>query len=198
MQGDSARLTLQKRLVALNDKLAELQRRQQSLLVSASQSGIWFAPQQKQLIGSWLPRGIKLGEIIANDHFRFTAVIRQEEAANIFSLQSAEQSIVRLAGIENSEFRVKNYQVIPFEQGKLPSAVLGWKGGGTIPVTGTDVQGLQTIEPFFRISADLENAGDQALRHGHSGQIRFNLPAEPLMKQLYRKTRQFLQQRYQT
>ncbi|NOQ42678.1 MAG: hypothetical protein GQ563_09310 [Desulfuromusa sp.] len=198
LQGDSARITLQKRLAALDDKLTELQRRQQSLLVSATQSGTWFAPQQKQRIGSWLPRGIKLGEIISNDNFRFTAVVRQEEAANVFSHQSAEQSIVRLVGIENSEFRVKNYQVIPFEQGKLPSAVLGWKGGGAIPVTGTDAQGLQTIEPFFLISADLEKTTNQSLRHGHSGQIRFNLPAEPLMKQLYRKTRQFLQQRYQT
>jgi putative peptide zinc metalloprotease protein len=198
LQGGTTRAALQKRLQVLDNKLTELQQRQQSLLITATQSGTWFAPQQGQRIGSWLPKGVKLGEIISNDTFRFTAIVRQEEAANIFSLQTAEQIIVRLAGIENNEFQVKNYQVIPFEQGRLPSAVLGWKGGGVIPVSGMDAQGLQTIEPFFQISAHLENTGEQLLRHGHSGKIRFQLPAEPLLQQLYRKTRQFLQQRYQT
>ncbi|MFK5926817.1 MAG: hypothetical protein QM483_09320 [Desulfuromusa sp.] len=198
LQGDNTRLTLQKRLTALDNKLVELQRRQVSLLILATQSGTWVAPQQGQRVKSWVPRGTKLGEIISNDNFLFTAVIRQEEAANIFAQQSIKQSVVRLAGMENNEIQVKNYQVIPFEQGELPSAALGWKGGGIIPVTGADAQGLQTIEPFFRISAELEKTGEQFLRHGHSGQIRFNLPAEPLVKQLYRKARQFLQQRYQT
>jgi len=198
LQGDNARLTLQKRLLALDTKLRELQRQQQSLLLTATQSGIWVAPQQRQQIGSWVSRGIKLGEIISPNNFRFIAVIRQEEAANIFSQQYPKQSVVRLTGMENNQFQIENYQVIPFEQENLPSAVLGWKGGGKIPVTGADDQGLQTIEPFFRISADLENTGEQFLRHGQSGQIRFNLPAEPLAKQFYRKARQFLQHRYQT
>ncbi len=198
LQGDVTRLTLQKRLTALDTKLAELQRRKRSLLISATQSGTWFAPRQEQQIGSWVPRGIKLGEIISNDNFLFTAAIPQEEAANIFLQQPAEQSVVRLAGMENNKFPVENYQVIPFEQGKLPSAVLGWKSGGVIPVVETDAQGLQTIEPFFLISAELDKISGQSLRHGHSGEIRFTLPAEPLMKQFYRKTRQFLQHRYQT
>ncbi|MGD9065313.1 MAG: hypothetical protein PVI42_14405, partial [Desulfobacterales bacterium] len=59
-------------------------------------------------------------------------------------------------------------------------------------------QGLQTVEPFFQIYADLEPSRQVVLNHGHSGQIRFIQRSEPLLSQLARKVRQFFQKRYQT
>ncbi len=197
-QGDATRITLQRRLQALDSRLAELQRRHQALLVTAEAAGIWVAPNLEQQVGSWLERGKKLGDIVANDSFKFIAVVGQEDAANLFSAQTREQVAVRLNGLENIELQIVNYQVIPFEQEQLPSATLGWKGGGKIPVKGKDAQGLETIEPFFRISADLEQPENLSLRHGQSGQIRFSLASQPLLPQIYRKLRQFIQKRYQT
>ncbi|MDX2495718.1 MAG: hypothetical protein QNK27_12215 [Desulfuromusa sp.] len=197
-QADATRITLKRRLHALDSRLAELQRRHQALLVTAEAAGTWFAPNLEQHIDSWLERGKKLGDIVSTDGFKFVAVVGQEDAASLFSDQTSEQVTVRLSGLENSELQIVDYQVIPFEQVKLPSATLGWKGGGTIPVKGQDDQGLETIEPFFRISADLKQLENHTLRHGHSGQIRFSLAAQPLFTQAYRKLRQFIQKRYQT
>ncbi|RLB75675.1 MAG: hypothetical protein DRH06_07465, partial [Deltaproteobacteria bacterium] len=196
-QGDATRITLKRRLQALDSRLAELQRRHQALLVTAEATGIWVAPELEQRVDSWLERGKKLGDIVSTDRFEFVAVVGQEDAADLFSAANCEQVSVRLNGLESTELQVIDYQVIPFEQVILPSATLGWKGGGEIPVKGKDDHGLETIEPFFRISADLEQPENRSLRHGHSGQIRFTLAPQPLLTQAYRKLRQFIQKRYQ-
>ena len=196
-QGDATRITLKRRLQALDSRLAELQRRHQALLVTAETAGIWVAPELEQRVDSWLERGKKLGDIVSTDSFKFVAVVGQEDAADLFSATTCEQVAVRLNGLASTELPVADYQVIPFEQVILPSATLGWKGGGEIPVKGKDDQGLETIEPFFRISADLEQLETSSLRHGHSGQIRFTLAPQPLLTQGYRKIRQFIQKRYQ-
>jgi putative peptide zinc metalloprotease protein len=139
-----------------------------------------------------------LGKIIAPDRFSFSAVVSQEEASNLFSGKISGQIAVRLSGQGNTDLSVTGYKVIPFQHERLPSAALGWRSGGDIPVSDEDDQGLQTVEPFFRIYADLEPSRLAVLNHGHSGQIRFSLKAEPLLNQLLRKVRQFIQRRYQT
>ena len=198
LQGDSIRKTLQSRLDSLERRIDELERRQQALLVTAASAGIWTAPDLEERLGNWLERGEKLGDIVALDRFKFVAVIGQEDAASLFTEQAIGQISVRLTGNEGNELPAADFQIIPFEQLVLPSATLGWKGGGKIPVKGRDELGLETLEPFFRISAELGQADDRLLRHGHSGQIRFSLPAESVLTQVFRKLRQFIQQRYQT
>jgi putative peptide zinc metalloprotease protein len=139
-----------------------------------------------------------LGKIISPDSFRFSAVVSQAEAANLFSGSISGKMAIRLIGQGNTDLSATGYTVIPFQHERLPSAALGWYAGGDIPVSGKDDQGLQTVEPFFQIYADLEPSGEVVLNHGHSGQIRFSLQAEPLFSQLLRKARQFFQKRYQT
>jgi putative peptide zinc metalloprotease protein len=195
---DRAREVLNKRLLTLDDKLRKTEKQRQALLVRAEQAGIWVAPDIHELQGVWLPRGTALGKIISPEHFRFSAVVSQEEAAHLFSGSISGPIAVRLIGQGNTDLLVTGYKVIPFQHERLPSAALGWHAGGEIPVSGKDAQGLQTIEPFFRIYADLEPSRQVVLNHGHSGQIRFSLQAGPLLGQLLRKVRQFFQKRYQT
>jgi len=189
---------LVKHLATLDRKLRKTQKQRQALLVKAELAGTWVAPDIHELRGVWLPRGTELGKIISPESFRFSAVVSQEEAANLFSGSIAGQMAVRLIGQGNTDLSVTGYKVIPFQHERLPSAALGWHAGGDIPVSGKDDQGLQTVEPFFQIYADLEPSHQVVLNHGHSGQIRFSLQAEPLLSQLLRKARQFFQKRYQT
>ena len=193
-----ARQVLVKRLATLDSKLRKTDKQRQALLVRAELAGIWVAPETHELRGLWLPRGTELGKIISPESFRFSAVVSQEEAANLFSGSIAGQMAIRLIGQGNIDLSVTEYEVIPFQHERLPSAALGWHAGGDIPVSGKDDQGLQTVEPFFQIYADLEPSRRVVLNHGHSGQIRFSLQAEPLLSQLLRKVRQFFQKRYQT
>ena len=195
---DRAREVLVKRLATLDRKLRKTETQRQALLVKAEQSGVWVAPDAQELKGVWLARGTELGKIISPERYRFSAVVSQEEAANLFSGNISGQMAVRLVGQGNIDLSVTGYKVIPFQHERLPSAALGWGAGGDIPVSGKDDQGLQTVEPFFRIYADLEPPRQAVLNHGHSGQIRFIQRSEPLLSQLVRKVRQFFQKRYQT
>ena len=195
---DRAREVLEKRLATLDRKLRKTEKQRQALLVKAEQSGIWLAPDAHELKGVWLARGTELGKIISPERFRFSAVVSQEEAANLFSGNISGKMAVRLIGQGNKDLSVIGYKVIPFQHERLPSAALGWGAGGDIPVSGKDNQGLQTVEPFFQIYADIEPSRQAVLNHGHSGQIRFIQQAEPLLNRLLRKARQFFQKRYQT
>ena len=198
LDADRTREVLLKRLTALDGKLDKTEKQRRELLVRAEQAGIWVAPNIHELKGVWLARGAALGKIIYPDRFSFSAVVSQEEASNLFSGNISGQIAVRLTGQANTNLSVAGYKVIPFQHERLPSAALGWNAGGDIPVSGEDDQGLLTVEPFFQIYADLEPSRQAVLNHGHSGQIRFSLQAEPLLNQLLRKARQFIQKRYQT
>ncbi len=199
--GDSARAMLEKRLATLDGRLRKLELERESLMVRADRQGIWVAPQGYALQGLWLKRGAELGKIVDPGRFRFSAVVSQEEAANLFSEDAPRKTTVRLVGQAQTDLQVEGYQIIPFQHEQLPSAALGWQSGGDIPVSGEDEHGLKTVEPFFQIYAELaplDTPGRVVIHHGHSGRIRFHLPAEPLLGQLLRKASQFFQKRYQT
>ena len=108
-----------------------------------------------------------------------------------------EKIEVRLFGQAGIKLNVDEYQIIPFQHERLPSAALGWLGGGEVPVSVRDETGLQTSEPFFQIYARTKFDKIAALYHGRSGKLRFTLSPEPLLVQWIRKFRQLLQKRYQ-
>ncbi len=198
LQGDAERQLLQQRLATLEQKLGKLDGQRRALLVRAAEPGCWVSPGADQLSGTWLPRGTELGVILSPESFRFSAVVSQDEAANLFSDSIAGAAEIRLAGQANAPLAVAAYEFIPFQHERLPSAALGWLAGGEVPVSGKDDSGLQTVEPFFQIYAELPAGAAPSLYHGRSGQIRFPLQAEPLLSQWARKLRQLLQRRYQT
>ncbi len=129
------------------------------------------------------------------DSFRFSAVIPQDESKDLFS-EEITRAQVRLRGRGGTDIEVVHQNIIPFEQATLPSAALGWRGGGKIQVAANDPTGMQATEPFFRIDADLAGQ-DIALFHGASGLIRFSVAGKPLLVQWWRDLRQLLQRRYQ-
>lgn len=170
------------------------QRRQ--LTVHAGQSGHWSAPHVADLTGSWVARGTPLGQLIDSRHYRFTAVISQDEATALFDerIRTAE---VRIHGDESRVLTLTHLDIVPAEQSRLPSAALGWRGGGEQAVNMDDQAGLQTTEPYFRVDGQLPEDTAVNLMHGRTGTVRFTLPPKPLAYQWYRDLRQVLQRRYQ-
>ena len=184
-----------KRLETVEAKLQNLENQQGQLITRARQTGVWVAPDIQDKVGSWLSRGSMIGNIVNHDTFRFSAVVSQEEAAELFTgrIQKAE---VRLYGQGGKNLDVVHLLIIPFQQVKLPSAAVGWRGGGEVPVAVSDETGLQAAEPFFQIHATVNHAPGAVLFHGRSGKLRFTLKPKPLLLQWGHKLRQLLQRRY--
>jgi putative peptide zinc metalloprotease protein len=191
---------LLKRLDKVTSHILDLQGRINSMTIRAGQNGIWQPYEDVKYIGRWIPRGGFLGEIIDPSSHVFSAAVPQHEAARLFQDKLQEMS-VRVKGIASHEVAVQTYQVIPFEQSKLPSMAIGWSGGGQIETSFQDNSGLTTREPFFLIIASLvsqkKESNGRIFFHGRSGRINMVLPSKPLYYQFYRNIKQLFQKRYQ-
>ncbi|MCX8107692.1 MAG: hypothetical protein N3G20_02695 [Verrucomicrobiae bacterium] len=165
-------------------------------IVRARQSGLWVPSGLEQNRGRWVPRGTELGLVISPTAFEFLAIVRQEDADRLFSSNPGKAQ-VRVRGLPGVSLDVLLLKIIPADQEKLPSRALGWASGGPIPVALNDDRGVQATEPFFAVRAVLATDDSCPLLHGESGQIRFDLPSEPLLSRWVRTLRQLLQKRYQ-
>ena len=187
---------IRKRLETIESKVDDLIKQKADLIVRSRQDGIWVAPDIQDMLGSWISRGSAIGEIVNHKAFRFSAVVSQDEAAELFEGQ-IKMAEVRLYGQGGKNLDVLDFQIIPFQQEKLPSAALGWHGGGEVPVSVTDETGLLSAEPFFQIYATIQPSPDVVLLHNRSGKLRFTLNPKPLLLQWAHKLRQLIQKRYQ-
>jgi putative peptide zinc metalloprotease protein len=182
---------------AVEEKIAQLLLQQKQLVVLAPIEGIWSASELEASRGQWIGRGASLGTVVDDRSWRFVAVLPQV-STHLFEA-GVVYSEIRIGGQQEFNLRSANTEVMPFEQGQLPSAALGMAGGGDIAVQSGDTKGLAAAEPFFRIHAQLpplEQA--QALRrlHGRLGTMRITLPDSPLLVQWERGARQFLQRKF--
>jgi len=186
-----------KELRAVEENLAELQRGEAELVVRARGNGVWMPLGTESMMGRWLERGGRVGDIVGGSRFRFAAVVPQDEAAEVFDgkVRSVE---VRLWGEAYRCIRTDEVRLIPYQHEKLPSPALGQQGGGNLAVNRDPMKGRDSaVEPFFLVNALLElNSGVQLL-HGRSGTIRIDLAPEPLLVQWSRRLYQLFQKRYQ-
>ena len=188
--------TIRNRIQTIEQKLTNLEEQRRSLIVRARENGTWVSPHSTEMVGTWIARGAEVGVIVNHRSYRFSAVVSQDEASRLFAgeIRSAE---VRFFGQGDTALEVTDYKCIPCERAKLPSAALGWRAGGVVPVSVKDDSGIEAAEPFFLIYAQLKQTPSVAFLHGRSGQIRFSLQPEPLLQQWIRKVRQLQQKRYQ-
>jgi putative peptide zinc metalloprotease protein len=181
---------------SIRARLDKLSTDAQHLVLTARHEGAWVAPGIEDYVGRWLPRGSALGLLVNSNAFEFTATVLQEDVDAVFA-QRIARADVRLYGDVATSLPVRDWRVIPGGQKTLPSAALGWRGGGEVPVALEDQQGNQAAEPFFEVVGKLAPGSGVALLDGRSGKIRFKLPSEPLLPRAYRRLWQLFQKRYQ-
>jgi putative peptide zinc metalloprotease protein len=186
---------LRSRLEAITKQLQKLEADQTLLTVRARHEGVWIAPELPNMRGAWLPRGTAVGLVVNSNGFHFKAVVSQRESSRPFTSEIRGANI-RLRGQAGVELPVLSLKEIPAEHDTLPSAALGWQGGGEVPVLLDDPSGTRAAEPFFELLATVPSTSDAAILHGRSGKIRFDLPPEPLLHQWIRKLLQILQKQY--
>jgi putative peptide zinc metalloprotease protein len=187
---------VRERLKAVRQRQALITRLLEDLELRAPAAGLWVAPPAAELAGRWLPRGAVVGEILDPGKLYFSAVVKQEDAANLFG-KELKVAGVRLKGEAATLVPVTGAHIIPTQQEMLPSAALGLAGGGDIAIRQDDKSGTRSAEPFFELRANLDTGTPAQLRHGRSGELRCELPWRPLLSQWYRSLRQLLQRRFQ-
>jgi len=184
---------IQERLLFLHSKVNSLLEKQAKLRVYAEVSGILSAPNLHKFLGSHVSQGFEIGSIVPDATAEFIAVVSQEQAYDLFQYQNLLGE-VRLFGNSDRTLIAKQVQVIPYEKNELPSAALGWLGGGSIAVEQKD--GITTLDSFFEVRVQLdENYRD--LHHQRTGVLRLILPPATILEQAYKSLRQLLQKRYQ-
>lgn len=187
-------VAIERQLQVLKDQIDYYKRRIQLLTVCAPHDGIWVAPQLDEYPGMWSDRGNPIGYIINSDSFYFSSIVSQNDVSRVFG-EAVPEARVRLVGESEHAIPVLGQRVIQAEQSQLPSAALGFYGGGDVAVSGQDA--MQSSEPFFEVRSDLAEMAEVVKLHGRTGRIRFKLPAEPLLSQWWRSLRQLFQDRYQ-
>lgn len=180
---------------AVRTLVRRLEEERAALTVTAAQAGRWVAPALRDLVGVWVDRGTELGQLVDGSEFYFSAIVSQEDASRLFS-ESIQRAEVKVAGQAAVTLPVTRRLVIPVDRRQLPSAALGWAGGGEVAVDGRNASGTQAAESFFEVRATVEPTAAATLLHGRGGRIRFELEPEPLLTQWTRQFRQLLQKRY--
>jgi putative peptide zinc metalloprotease protein len=197
MKTDSADISpLSQLRDSVDDQLKKLQTDKANLVIRAPHDGVWVAPGIEDYVGRQIIRGSDLGLLVNPASFEFIATVRQEDVEALFG-PNIHFATVRLSGDSGTPISFKPRRFIPGEQKVLPSAALGWKGGGDIPVAADDNSGNRAAEPFFEVIGQLDSPPGIVLLDGRSGKVRFALPAEPLLPRWARSVWQLLQKRYQ-
>jgi len=185
------------RLNSLNEKLIVLKDRKNSLKIVAKSEGFWISNKIENIKHSLIKHRELLGKIISPNNYQFRGVITQEKASDVFLLKQEDiNAQLKLHGLSDINMELMNIRVIPYEQNKLPSSVLGFMGGGDISVDRTDSSGLTTMESFFEVRADISIEYNKYLFHERSGVMKLKLHAKPIGVQVSDFIEKLLQKRY--
>lgn len=192
---------LQEQLETKNQRLLELQRRLDALTVRAPHGGRYVTLEGRERQGSWINQGAELGHVLDGEGgYQFVAVIPQEQARELFGVSLGERQ-VRVRGQAHVALDVDDLVILPYDRARLPSAALGWLGGGDVPVANDDQQGEKAVEGFYEVRAVLrppaQGAANLRLMHGLKGVLRIELPRRSLFQRASDALRQLLQKRYQ-
>jgi putative peptide zinc metalloprotease protein len=182
------------RMDADKKEIARLEGQIAALVITSPADGVWFSRVLENAKGEWVLRGEEIGDLVQAGAWNFRAVVPQSHSRALFAeeLRTAE---VRLPGAGGVRIPVQSFHVIPAKQEILPTAALGWRGGGPVEVDAHEADGKHAAEPCFEVRAVLADGEDALLREGRTGFIRFALPPRPLAVQLWRRAGQLLQER---
>ena len=166
-----------------------------SLSIRAEVAGMWSPNFLNEYDGNTIPKGTEIGYIRGVDKFEFLAVVSQRDVGRIFTFKPKEAE-VRLRGQYDNTTILKDLNAIPSDQMNLPSASLGYLGGGDIAVKSGSKSSSEAVEPFFEVRGEISDSNGLLPFHGQTGIARFKLPNASLWSQLSLRVRQLFQKEY--
>ena len=179
----------------LEDKLIFLEKQKAKLEIVAESEGYFIYDEIEYKTDTWLKLGAKIGTIIPLGDVHFEAVVPQESSYSLFQQKNLTATI-KLYGQSKKIVEVKSLQIIPFEKQELPSAALGWLGGGNIATSSQDSTGRKTRESFFEVRAEILKNHQDFFLHGRSGILKIELEPLTFLQRSQMFLTQLLQKHY--
>lgn len=177
----------------LEDNLEFLLEKRSNLTLYASQDGVWITNNLIYYEGAYLKVGYKMGEILPVKNFDFIGVVAQEDASDLFG-EILDGEVKLLSNIKET-LPIETLSIIPYETNELPSASLGWQGGGEIMTTMEDEKGVQSAEAYFKVIATLADREGLYL-YNERGVLRLKVPDKRLFESALESLKKLLQKRY--
>ncbi len=180
-------------------RIERLEQRLAALKRTSGIEGLWVSEDHQRLADAWVERGQMLGMVAGGDDLIVRAIADQRLGPRVGSeLGVGSEVEMRVRGRPQDALRGTIRRVLPAGQVELPSAALGYFGGGRLPVRGEDPEGRAAIEPIFELHIEPHLRGDSLrLRSGQRVVVRFTFQPRPLGAQLWRSARQLVQERFQ-
>ena len=98
--------------------------------------------------------------------------------------------------MSDETIEVSSMSIIPYQKQELPSAALGWLGGGEIATSNKDSSGTKAMESFFEVRAHIVNNNKSSFLHGRSGILKIELEPLTIAQRVILTVTQILQKHY--
>jgi putative peptide zinc metalloprotease protein len=177
------------RIHVAQDNLEEIQRRIGELVVRAPHDGVVAGADPAMRLGGFVKRGEQCCDIVDPTDIRVAATLDQRQAEWLFEKSVHEglplECQIRLVSDVNQVLDAKSFTVVEAGQRVLPSAALGFQGGGSFEVDTKDESGRVAKRPQFNVRILPGDAAAMAalVLPGERVKVRFKLPPRPLLSQ---------------
>jgi len=214
-QGQSAIAQVSaERIAVVDENIDEAQRRIDALVVKAPHDGRMIGGDPEQRMGAYVKRGELLCEVVDTSSLRVAAAMDQRQSGWLFA-RSGEPNRLPWSTVEvrpvsdiDTVLPAGNIRTVDAGQRLLPSAAIGYSGGGAVEIDSQEKSGRVAKRPVFTLYMDL--APDPAaaepastsdarsvnrLTPGERVHVRFRLPNRPLLAQWIDRLRKEVQGR---
>jgi putative peptide zinc metalloprotease protein len=184
---------------ALDEQIARIDQQLNALSITTPFEGVWFSEKADSIGGAFVKQGEPIG-ILADTRKPLIRVTADQYLGPELKRHAGPGAGVemRVRGRPDVLIEGRVVRVLEAARRELPSAALGYVGGGSIAVDTEDQEGRRAAEPFFEVQIDPVISGETPIPL-HAGQrvvARFDLPNTPYLTQWWLAIRQVIQQRF--
>lgn len=177
----------QRQLEQERDMLHHVEARAGKLIGMAGSAGTLVVQAPQDMLGRHYRKGELMGYVLRSDQLLVRAVVSQDDIDLVRSRTRAVD--LRLTEAMQQTVAGRIVQVMPGGVDELPSAALSIGGGGIVPTSPDDPNGVKAMQRIFLVDIRLP-AGMLPSAFGERVHVRFNLGYEPLALQASRRLRQ--------
>ena len=182
---------------ALEEQINTARSNLDNLQISSAYAGRWFPESKYTVEGVFINKGEKAGLLLGEDGLQIRCVATQNTSAAIVN-EGSRQVEIRLRESPEILLRGKVLMISPAGSKELPSYALSDLAGGEVQTTLSSTNRRESKERLFVVIIRLDE--DSLKKQIFSGQTvvaRIKISDSSLLRQIWNKTLQLLQKKYQ-
>jgi len=173
-------------LQAIGSALARARERLGEVVIRSPADGTFVVPLGRDLVDRFVEQGELLGYVVGRSIDQARVVLRQPDVALV--RERTERVELRRSSRIGEVIAAHIGYEVPAAADRLPSAVLGTRAGGSVPVDPGDPEGLRTLEKVFQVEVEMA-PGSGSTEIGERVYVRFDHGAETLARRSWRAVR---------